>query len=144
MGLQDRFQGVQDVVLSDLIERRVSRGSERCHHKYDLLSVLLIPQYFQTFHVLATGRITTTTIKLCWCSVYLNRLSLLTLSSQQQVSILSYTPARHLHQGLLHTQRITIIYLYFDTLRFGETGLVVSSIEVCETSESLLLEFTGS
>lgn len=36
--------------------------------------------------------------------MYLNRFSLLTLSSQQQVSILSYTPASHLHQGLLHIQ----------------------------------------
>lgn len=42
--------------------------------------------------------------KLCWCFVYLNRFSLLTLSSQQQVSILSYTPASHLHQGLLQIQ----------------------------------------
>lgn len=33
--------------------------------------------------------------------LYLYRLSLLTLSSQQQVSIFSYTPAGHLHQGLL-------------------------------------------
>lgn len=36
--------------------------------------------------------------------VYLNRFCLLTLSSEKQVSILPNTPARHLYQGLLHTQ----------------------------------------
>lgn len=37
--------------------------------------------------------------------LYLHSFCLLTLSFQQQVSILSYTPASHLDQGLLRTQR---------------------------------------